>query len=632
MARPVPLSSVQEPVKIEAPKPVTQDEIDTAIHRAIRFLLSRQELDGSWRPDEAKYVSGQTGLCVYTLLKAGVEKNHPSIERGIAYLRAHPPEWTYGIACSLLALHELSPERFADEIEAWTAVLMEGHGLGFAYPANERAPNYEEDLSLTQYGALGLRVAESCGLKVHHTIWESLIDYAMSVHNGDGSFSYRLGTDHTGSMTAAGIAVLQISRAALEAQNRMGARESRQIQEVMDQAYEWLGENLRMDRNPDPNAENDNAGHMTRWSLYYLYGLERVGGLTGVRTFGGRDWYEEASRYLIRTQGGEGQWGTAQGEPHPGTCFGVLVLKRATAPTSGQKPRGRQSYGDDVETRPMSLRLTGDTPLTAWVSSFGTKTLKKFEWDGEIGKGPRVIRVEYFNDETKEILGVIQGDPESPSKSERFAAQFKLPHPGTFRVRARAFVRPISDTEGEEVLVLSQPVQVVVDAAITEGMRDAQRDLGHNNLQLTECEVRASSFATDGQKPSYAADGKMCYVWLSKPDDAERWIEIEPDRPQRGDHVVLTPALQQPDKRHAWGRPGKVFVKVNGKSLGEFEMNPDPYAKTYIPLKKKTVVREIRVEILETIDGKDGGHGKASGFAEIELQLRQDFAPARKGK
>lgn len=620
----------QDPVDVKATPPVTQDEIDNAIHKAMRFLLARQELDGSWKPDEAKYVSGQTGLCVYTLLKAGVEKDHPSIERGIAYLRAHPPEWTYGIACSLLALQEAGPERFADEIEAWTATLMEGHATGFTYPANERAPNYHEDLSLTQYGALGLRVAEASGLKVHHTIWESLITYALSVRNDDGSFSYRPGTHHTGSMTAAGITVLQIAREALLAQNRMGAREARQIQETMDEGFEWLGANLRMDRNPDPESENDNAGHMTRWSLYYLYGLERVGGLTGVREFAGRDWYDEASKYLVRQQGNEGQWGTANGEPHPGTCFGVLVLKRATSPTSGKKPRGKRSYGDDVDTRPMSLRITGDTPLTAWVSSFGTRTLKKFEWDAEIGDGPRVIRVEYIDEDTKEVLAVTQGDPEKPARGERFPAQFIMPHPGTFRVRARAYIRPIDDTEGEEVLIRSQPVQVTVDAAVTQGMKDAQADLGLNALDLTVCEARASSFNGDAQRPLYAADGKMCYAWLSKPDDEAPWIEVEPERPQRGDHVVLTPAISRPDQRHAWGRPAKVFVKVNGKTVGEFDMNPDPYAKTYIPLKKKTVVREIRVEILEKIKGKSAGHGTAAGFAEVELQLRPDLVRERK--
>ena len=615
-------------VEVKAPQPVTQVDIDRAIQRATRFILSRQELDGSWKPDEGKYISGQTGHCLYTLLKAGVPLSHPSIERGISFLRAHPPEWTYGIACCLLAVHTADPVRFLPEITEWTAALLERRGTGFSYPGTERFPNYAEDLALTQYGALGLRVAEASGLSIDHRIWQSLITYTLNVGNDDGSFSYHKGREHTGSMTAAGITVLQIAREALLARKRMGIREERQIQERMQVGFEWLGEHLRMDRNPDSRAESDDAGHMTRWALYYLYGLERVGGLTGVRSFGDRSWYKEASEFLVRSQGDKGQWATPHGEPHPGTCFGVLVLKRATAPSSGKQARSQKTYGDDNPTRPMSLRITGDTPLTAWISTFGAKTLQKLEWEGEIGEGPRVIRVEYFNAESEELLAVQEGNPKRPSKGERFAAQFPMPHPGNFRIEARAYLRSIDDEDGKEFLVVSQPLEVSVDAAMSKGMRDGTNDLQLNALRATRCTVTASSFATPAQAPLYAADGYMCYSWLSKPDDEERWIEVEPDRPQRGDFIVLTPAIQMPSKRTHWGRPSKVFVRVNGKKVGEFDINPDPFAKTYIPLKKKAVVRRIRVEILETTKGIGGEHATASGFAEVELQLRPDLRKA----
>jgi hypothetical protein len=625
-------ASQAEPVPVEAPPPVTADDIDQAIHRAVRFLLARQELDGSWRPDERKYLSGQTGHCVYTLIKAGVPTSHPAIERGLAYLCANPPRLTYGIACSLLAVHAADPERYLPQIEEWTETLLGAHGTGFGYPGSEHFNNYAEDLSLTQYGALGLRVAEASGLEVHHEIWSDLISYALSVSNDDGSFSYHAGWPHTGSMTAAGVAVLQIAMDALEAQNRIGVREARQINERIEQAYAWLGEHMRMDRNPDPQSENDGAGHMTRWALYYLYGLERVGGLTGERTFGERDWYKEASEFLVRNQGGEGQWGTLNGEPHPGTCFGVLVLKRATAPSSGVKPRNKPTYGDDKPARPMSMRIAGDTPLTAWISSFGDKTLKKFEWDEDIGQGPRVIRVEYVNVETEEVLAVQAGNPDEPAKKGRFGVQFSMDQPGVFRIQAHALIRPIDDEDGEEILVKSQIIDVSVDAAQSQGMRDATHDLTLNALRQTVCTATASSFATDSQVPRFAVDGSTCYPWLSKPDDEERWIEVEPDRPQRGDFVVLTPATFKPDKRTHWGRPALVFVHVNGKKVGEFPMHPDPFAKTYIPLKKKTVVRKIRVEILETTPGTDAGHGAASGFAEVELQLRPDLRKKLKRK
>ena len=280
----------------------------------------------------------------------------------------------------------------------------------------------------------------------------------------------------------------------------------------------------------------------------------------------------------------------------------------------------------------MSLRITGDTPLTAWISTFGDRTLKKFEWDDEIGKGPRVVRVEYFDADSNEVLATVDGVADRPAKGERFSAQFAMTRPGNFRIRARAFVRPIDDTDGEEVPIESQIIDVSVDAVASQGMLDATNDLELNVLRKTRCTVTASSFHTDQQRPSLAADGRMPYGWLSKPDDAERWIEVEPDRPQRGDVVALTPALAGPDKRTQWGRPTRVFLHVNGKKVGEFELNEDPFSKTYLPLAKKTVVRRIRVEVLETVSGSGGTLGPASGFAEVELQLRPDFAKALREK
>ena len=79
-------------------------------------------------------------------------------------------------------------------------------------------------------------------------------------------------------------------------------------------------------RQPDPvlrtrrrgkrphRAGNGLAGRTSGWTeipasrrrgvgLYYLYGVERVGRLTGRRFIGGHDWYREGADYLVRQQG-----------------------------------------------------------------------------------------------------------------------------------------------------------------------------------------------------------------------------------------------------------------------------------------------------------------------------------------
>ncbi len=600
----------------QEPAHATQAQIDDAIDRGATYLLTRQELDGSWKPDEHRYVSGQTGLSLYTLLKAGIPRSHPSIQRGIGFLRAHPPRWTYGIACCVLALHEADPELYRAEIEEWLEILLEAHGRGFSYPG------LHEDLSLTQYGCLALRVAEKMEIGVNPKVWKALLDYGMDLQHENGAFTYRPGSPRSGSMTAAGIAVVHIARDALLAADKLSARGERTSAAAIDRGVEWLGQHLVMDHNPDPDQENKNAGHMQRWRLYYLYGLERVGGLTGRKLFGTRDWYQEAADFLVRTQKENGTWTTNYGEAHPGTCFGVLVLRRATAPTSGSRPPIARAYGGDDPARAASMRATGDTPLTLWISSVSDEVRETHEWDDERGKGLRLWRVEYFDADTQEILATIPGDPETPHGSDRFAAQVRMEQPGKYRIGARLLVRPIDDVDDEEVPILTQTIEADVRAIYTPEQKTYQAEFGQSAFTNTAVKIRASS-ENGGRAAAQAADGLTCYGWACAKEDAEPWIEFEPRRPQRGTVIALTPIWRSADEPEHWDQPTKVRLSINGKSRGIHDVDLSGSGKAYIELAKRTTIRNMRLEIVERSGGVHAPDKGIVGFAEVELVLRE---------
>jgi hypothetical protein len=68
---------------------------------------------------------------------------------------------------------------------------------------------------------------------------------------------------------------------------------------------------------------------------YYLYGVERVGDLTGRAEFGGQNWYVRGAEFLLSHQDPSGSWTDSSGFPPRdvlGTCFALLFLKRATLP------------------------------------------------------------------------------------------------------------------------------------------------------------------------------------------------------------------------------------------------------------------------------------------------------------
>jgi hypothetical protein len=72
--------------------------------------------------------------------------------------------------------------------------------------------------------------------------------------------------------------------------------------------------------------------------FYWLYALERVGMLLGMKHLGALEWYVEGATWLVEHQEPDGGWvnpTAAQDAPEPplaATCFALLFLRRATRP------------------------------------------------------------------------------------------------------------------------------------------------------------------------------------------------------------------------------------------------------------------------------------------------------------
>jgi hypothetical protein len=144
------------------------------------------------------------------------------------------------------------------------------------------------------------------------------------------------------SMTAASLAIVILLKAALEDQGKYRKRYQRRVDQAIRDGAAYLAKNWTL---TDP-------GH----PYYYLYGLERVGVLTGVHRFGDHWWFHEGGKKLLSSQNADGSWGNASpvaqggiGQPLnalPQTCFSVLFLSRATVPLVPKlPPRPRTGRG-----------------------------------------------------------------------------------------------------------------------------------------------------------------------------------------------------------------------------------------------------------------------------------------------
>ena len=123
-------------------------------------------------------------------------------------------------------------------------------------------------------------------------------------------FGYRPGDAATGSMTTAGIAVVELCRQGLG--KKLGSSEKRKIDRSRKLALDWLAYHFSVVENPGKAA----------WIYYYLYGLERVGSLLGLDHIGSHAWYYEGAERLVKVQRDDGAW--AERNEEADTCFALL--------------------------------------------------------------------------------------------------------------------------------------------------------------------------------------------------------------------------------------------------------------------------------------------------------------------
>ncbi len=339
---------------------LTQADVLNSIKSGQDFLINSQLPNGIWtckyEPVQNQYAEGVVSLAMLALLSSGVEKDHPSIQRGLKYLRSLPaskPDRTYSISLAISALAAANTgQRDRSRIQMWAERLesfqvKEGaNSGGFGY---RNSVGGSSDNSNAQYAVLGLRDAVYAGADVKRRTWRLAKEYWERQQRASGGFGYQTrmrGNDQeSGSMTVAGISSLVIANSMLRDANDENPDgtpiccEERPQDENLRRAVEWLSKRFSIRGNPG-------AGGRGAY-LYYMYGLERAGRLSGTRFFGNHDWYREGAARLVKQQNsGQGSWKMLKGvesDPVIATSFSLLFLAKGLSPVLINKLK----YGDD---------------------------------------------------------------------------------------------------------------------------------------------------------------------------------------------------------------------------------------------------------------------------------------------
>lgn len=328
------------------PGQITPEQVRAAIDRGVAFLKSQQRPDGSWTELRGQ-AGGVTSLASLALLSAGVPPDDEHLQRALRYLeRFSKPEATYATSLQTMVFCRANPKQYLAQIDVnvrWLESQQIASGPNKGAWSYGSAQQGSGDNSNSQFALLALHEAERVGVSARHETWAKAKAYWEDMQNLDGSWGYqRGGFDRaTGSMTCAGVAALVIcggrvrqSDAAVADDGRIQCcRRAEEDDARIRRGLDWLGRNFSVTANPGSPGD--------LWLLYYLYGVERVGRLTGQRFFvdpqrGAHDWYREGAEHLVRIQDQlSGYWkgiGRIESDPVVGTSLALLFLAKGRRP------------------------------------------------------------------------------------------------------------------------------------------------------------------------------------------------------------------------------------------------------------------------------------------------------------
>jgi len=349
---------------------VTDAEVRQCIARAVKRLKSSQETDGHWQMEPDKYggqYGGVTALAVLALLQSGEPVDDAVVAKGLRALEATPDSDTYVVSLRMMALlkaDEVSEQpRYRKQVREAVRWLQQSQTRIGTWGYNRRRTQFDADSkpetgtdnSNTQMALLALYEAAKGGYKVPDEVWKRSEAYYVRTQNRDGGWGYRFGPrnrapgsitpagyESYGSMTAAGLASLLVTGSRLHEgrQYKCGSPERtkhcgkyRQVQPIA-QALSWLDKNFAVNMHP---------GRGTSWHHYYLYAVERVGMVSGLKTIGRHDWFREGAEFLVRRQSEDGGFkraGRIGGQVRQyDIAFAILFLAKGHVPVLVNKLR-----------------------------------------------------------------------------------------------------------------------------------------------------------------------------------------------------------------------------------------------------------------------------------------------------
>lgn len=375
----LPLSAKSLPQGTPPPDP---HRVDEAIRRGVSFLRTAGPASQAL---SAGFAINTDELVLWTLLHAGVPETDPKFQELFKKVVQSPLERTYKVALRAMILEEMDrakyqewiaqcaqfladnqgkdgqwsygePTEFAKDppapkdvatVEKFRTFVPVAPGQGRKKPAVARTLQVRKrkegpptgDLSNSQYAALGLRACFEAGVSVPPEVVLRAAHAWRQTQHGETKGAYAVGgwcydedDDHApyGSMTAGAVGSLVIY-------DHLLGRDQWKRDSHVAAGVNWLSKYFTVLENPFPPG-SPASSRAARGAFYYywLYSLERLGGLARLDKFGPHEWYPLGAKAILDAQQPDGSWrdDSKYSKPQWETCFAILFLRRPTQPVA----------------------------------------------------------------------------------------------------------------------------------------------------------------------------------------------------------------------------------------------------------------------------------------------------------
>lgn len=94
---------------------VTREQVESAIRAGVKYLITRQNDNGSWSDVEQRAHTGTTGLVALALLTAGEKPDSPAVAKAINHLQkfaARDLDSVYAVSLQTMVFAAADPVRF----------------------------------------------------------------------------------------------------------------------------------------------------------------------------------------------------------------------------------------------------------------------------------------------------------------------------------------------------------------------------------------------------------------------------------------------------------------------------------------------------------------------------------------